>query len=156
MTPNATTEELAGMVLAIGGSLIAMIVFTGSLILLAGRYQERENGAIRLLAWQFAIVSGLSWAALTAALVNAGFAVILPPRTEPVAPGLETAVAELAAWLSPWLRLAIILGLLGPPIVYLFIGLRLRPYYIRERTHYDEQNHPHRRATDSPPEEGIH
>lgn len=148
MTPNATVEELAGMALAVGGSIVAMIVFTGSLILLVGRYQDRRNGAVRLLAWQFAIVCGLSWMALSASLLSAGFSVMLPPRTQPLQPGLETAVAELAISLSPWLRLAIILGLIGPPVVYLFIGLRLRPYYTAEK--YSADYHPNRRSTDAP------
>lgn len=157
---NASKFEIAWSVWGGFGWVMALIVCVGAIIMLINRYQDSRNGAIRLLAWQFAIASAAVVVGLTAVIALGTIALLLPPRTE----GLdqwdqwwEIALGRASAWLSPLLFFIISTAFVVIAGVFLVIGIKLRRHYLREYDKtYTPEHHPNRRKEDFPAEAGIH
>lgn len=148
---NAAPLEVFWTFIATVGWVISLLVLGGAGALLYRRYQEARNGAVRLLAWQFAIDTLCVTLGLTAALAIGGVALVLPPRTEQIEGWLEQQAAILAGWLTPLALLIIVLCLFGIAINKFIIGLLLRRHYqALERRHWTPDNHPGRRRDDQP------
>lgn len=150
---NASEVEVAWLLWAACGWIVSLIVLGGAITLLVNRYQDSRNGAIRLLAWQFAIVSFLCVVGLAAALSVGIIASFLPPRTETLDEEWEIWLATQSIWLTPMLFFILGGGYVGIAASKFFIGMKLRQYYIKEiATHYTANNHPNRRRDD--PDQG--
>ena len=150
---NVAPIELAWTLWALLGWMMAALVFGGAIMLLIGRYQDARNGAVRLLAWQFVIVSGLCWLGLAAMVAIGVLALMLPPRVDDLATEFERSVAGLAAWLSPTLLFIVASCFVIVAATFLRTEFRLSAYYRDEMAHWTPTNHPNRRATDQPPPE---
>jgi hypothetical protein len=145
---NAAPLELLWTTIAFVGWLLSLIVLGGAAALLYYRYQERRNGAVRLLAWQFALVSTCVVLGLTAAMALGLVSLALPARTEDLDDWTEFRAAEILGWLAPFCLLTMVLCFLGITATKGVIGLLLRRYYTIEPGPYSPEHHPHRRRDD--------
>jgi hypothetical protein len=114
---------------------------------LIGRYQDKRNGAVRLLAWQFVLTASLVMVGLTTALSLGILALLLPSRLNGLSEWWEVEIARLIVWYYPFAMFVIVTVLMGIAAVKLYVGWRLQRYYDAENN-YDETNHPRRRKED--------
>lgn len=152
---NAQPIEFVWTVWAAIGWAMSFRVLYLAAIGLRGRYVDKRNGSVRLLAWQFFIVSVLCLIGLTAALVIGIIAMALPTRLDNLDSPNEVVIARLSMWLSPIALFLIVSAFIGITGTKLYIGRKLDRYYAADRK-YNETTHPHRRHDDPPVEHGTH
>lgn len=152
---NAQPIEIVWTVWALIGWLLSFRVLYIAALAMGARYVDKRNGSVKLLTWQFFIVSVFCLIGLTAALVVGIIAMALPTRLDNLDSPTEYAIAQFSMWASPLALFLIVSAFIGISSTKLYIGRKLERYYAADRK-YNESQHPHRRHDDPPVEPNTH